>query len=186
MSRSSKPILGLEGRRAKEVARLTATVDLPTPPLPLATRMTLFTFGIWRFVGGGGRRINWMFLLENLIIWFYLWIFLTLSMFWAVAKVRRRVKGLRREKDVIEARARWLPLQLESWSCLHVDLFHYSTLDISLCRDDLSISHPSTRREWRISIWPVHEFGRFWTFGSQLCRLKLTFEWRELYIISEI
>jgi hypothetical protein len=44
MSASSTPTLAPSAARAS--ARLTAVVDLPTPPLPEATAMMFFTFGI--------------------------------------------------------------------------------------------------------------------------------------------
>src|SRR6516162_216809 len=60
MSASSKPTLRPRSRRPS--ARLSAVVDLPTPPLPEATAMTAATPGIydWRDIGevagdGGGR-----------------------------------------------------------------------------------------------------------------------------------
>jgi hypothetical protein len=40
--------------RLKAMARLTATVVLPTPPFPLATAIKLLTPGIGGFSGWGG------------------------------------------------------------------------------------------------------------------------------------
>src|SRR3990167_3484796 len=52
MSTSARPTLRPRARRA--TARLTATVDFPTPPLPLATATILFTPSMrgWRETGG--------------------------------------------------------------------------------------------------------------------------------------
>src|SRR5665213_2863482 len=53
MSASMRPTRAPD--RASDTARFTATVDLPTPPLPLDTAMTRPRFGRYTGVGAGGR-----------------------------------------------------------------------------------------------------------------------------------